>query len=814
MKICYSWESYVSLDKGGKGDITQMKELVKSIADQGHKVYLVCFKPGRIKKIGNANVLKAPVFQKTGKLFKGKGNSKAYQLIRSIIKLNRTHNFDAFHFRSQGLVLEAKKHFPNKPLFYTMVPYYFFTKNKADFNREQKVIRACDKLFVFTEGWKAYYISTYAVPANKIELIGVGVNSLLFKPQAAKSISTGQITLGYFGGIRENYGIEPTIQALSLLNSREKDNYRLLIAGTGTDLYIKKINSLINRLNMKKNVQFLGSLDRTKIPYYLEKCDIAVNLRFNSSRNKSKDFNLSIPIKVVEYMMAGVPVLASRDGGIMELVGKSYPFLVNPHNPEEIAATVKNMVQNGDLSKQVIEDNFIRAMSFSSETIAKKYIIQYESVLKEKSISKKSTGEVEAMKIIRKRVRKAVVKKKTVKTKKTVKRFKRTKRTKRRLLKRKKTVKKSRPKPMTPLRSRIRRLNKQTIMIEPEPAEIGSLLPNKKILHLPVDPAGQMSTQAKTLRKLGVTANFCSYAQNKFRYSSGIASPINKIPASKHGHAMMRFTINAARAYDIFHFHAGQTCTKYHYRDLPYLKKQKKKLVMTYWGSEARRLSIALKYNRFARVKPSLKEAAIVSMLNHITANVDAVIVSDYELYESLKGFCNKIYLVRIAVDHRNIIPYYPLETKKIPLIVHAPSDRYIKGTDNVISAIRRLRAYATFEYVQVENMTNAQALEWIKKADIVIDQVRLGIYATLSIESMLMGKPVVAYIREDLTDKYPEGLPIVSANPLTLESKLYELIQNPSLRYELGVKGRKYAETYHDPERIARQLITIYRSL
>jgi len=424
------------------------------------------------------------------------------------------------------------------------------------------------------------------------------------------------------------------------------------------------------------------------------------------------------------------------------------------------------------------------------------------------------------MKIIRKRAR-AIVNKKTIKTKKVVRKIKRISpkriKTIKKIVSPAKPVKKRKKRTSTemiPLRSRIRRLNKRTILIEPEPAENGLLLPNKKILHLPSDPAGQMSTQASTLRKLGVAANFCTFVQRKYGYANGIVSPIKNVPDSKRGHAMMRFTTNAARAYDIFHFHAGQTCTRYNYRDLPYLKKQKKKLVMTYWGSEARRLSIALKNNSFARVKQILKEKDIVSMLNFITAYTDAVIVSDYELYESLKGFCNKVYLIRIAVDHRNIIPYYPSETKKIPLIVHAPTDRYLKGTDNVISAIKRLRAYATFEYVQVENMTNAQALEWIKKADIVIDQVRLGIYATLSIESMLMGKPVVAYIRDDLIRKYPEGLPIVSANPLTLENKLYELIQSPSLRYELGVKGREYAEINHDPERIARQLITIYRSL
>jgi len=39
-------------------------------------------------------------------------------------------------------------------------------------------------------------------------------------------------------------------------------------------------------------------------------------------------------------------------------------------------------------------------------------------------------------------------------------------------------------------------------------------------------------------------------------------------------------------------------------------------------------------------------------------------------------------------------------------------------------------------------------------------------------------------------------------------------LIENPDLRKELGEKGRKYAEEFHDSKKIAKQLIELYKSI
>ncbi|MFQ6585404.1 hypothetical protein [Priestia megaterium] len=355
--------------------------------------------------------------------------------------------------------------------------------------------------------------------------------------------------------------------------------------------------------------------------------------------------------------------------------------------------------------------------------------------------------------------------------------------------------------------------NLKSLVLEPEITE--NFHPNDlgKIMHLPYNPAGQMSTQAMALRNIGVPTSFCSYATSRYKYPTDIPSPVSKIPINKRENVMIQFAKENAKNFDILHFHGGQTFTGFLNSDLNFLKSNGNKMIMTYWGSEARRLSIAKQKNPYAIVKIQ-DEKLLLQRLKKVSQYIDTVIVPDYEMLEYVYGYFKKIYIIGISVDPLSISPIYPDVAKKKPIIIHAPSDRNIKGTEFINQAIENLKKTTDFEYIIVENMRNAQALELYKKADIIIDQIRMGIYATFAIESMLLGKPVIAYIREDLKEKYPSDLPIISANPITVEETLRELIHNSKLRHELGVKGRLYAEKYHNPERIARQLITVYKDL
>ncbi|SDI21316.1 Glycosyltransferase involved in cell wall bisynthesis [Alteribacillus persepolensis] len=354
---------------------------------------------------------------------------------------------------------------------------------------------------------------------------------------------------------------------------------------------------------------------------------------------------------------------------------------------------------------------------------------------------------------------------------------------------------------------------KRSIVIEPKPA-YGRINPNKlgRILHLPYNAAGQMSSQANALKKIGINASFCDFYGSAYQYPTDIPSPIKNIPKMKREKAMLKFAQHCVSKFDIFHFHFGQTFTGYAYSDLPLLRSKGKKMVMNYWGTQIRRLSIAKQKNPFAIVKQT-NENLIVSRLKTLSKYVDSAIVADHELLEYIDGYFKKIYLIKASVN-QNVHPAYPNVHVKRPLVVHAPTHRGVKGTEFVLEAVHNLKKSFSFDFQLIEGMTNKEALRYYQQADVVIDQLRLGTYGTLAIENMFLGKPVVTYIRDDLQSKYPADLPIVSANPKTIETVLSNLIQNPKLRYRIGVKSRKFAEKYHLPEGIARQLITVYRDL
>lgn len=333
-----------------------------------------------------------------------------------------------------------------------------------------------------------------------------------------------------------------------------------------------------------------------------------------------------------------------------------------------------------------------------------------------------------------------------------------------------------------------------------------------KVLHLPYNPAGQMSSQALALRKAGIEASFCSYSTNVFQYPKDIKSPIAKGNASAQRAAIKAFMESSLQRYDIFHFHGALTFSNsYQYSELPQLADRKK--VMNFWGSEVRRLSIAKLNNPYNRVKFT-NEAAIVSRLKQLSKHFKHVIVPEYEIYEYVKDFFPNIHTVRYVVDHNSIKPVYPDPSNRRPLVIHAPSDPYLKGTEFVLKAVESLKPKIDFDFMLIQKMPHNKAMKVYGQADIIVDQLCIGVYSILSIESMLMGKPVITYIRPDLQQHYPPDLPIVSANPDTIEQTLYELLSNPEKRKELGRSGREYAVKYHAPEVIAKQLIDIYGQL
>ncbi len=167
------------------------------------------------------------------------------------------------------------------------------------------------------------------------------------------------------------------------------------------------------------------------------------------------------------------------------------------------------------------------------------------------------------------------------------------------------------------------------------------------------------------------------------------------------------------------------------------------------------------------------------------------------------------VYRVPKRIDLSKLKPSFPKPSPDVkPLIVHAATDFKIKGTEAVIRAVRKLGDRVRFKLLH--GISRAEALKWIERCDIFLDQFVLGHYGVAAIEAMALGKPVLGYIKESAVEKYP-GLPIVNTTQEEIAYRIKELLREPSLLEELGKRGRGYVEERHDSIKLAKRLIKIY---
>lgn len=150
----------------------------------------------------------------------------------------------------------------------------------------------------------------------------------------------------YIGAITENRGI------IAILDSLSFHNFKLILAGKFENPEIEVICR--NHKNWKK-VDFRGFVDRAGISDILSKSKIGLVTLL-----PIQNYLDSLPIKMFEYMAAGIPVVAS-DFPLWKdiIIENKCGICVNPLKSEEISIAVKNLIENDNSSKKMGESGRI-----------------------------------------------------------------------------------------------------------------------------------------------------------------------------------------------------------------------------------------------------------------------------------------------------------------------------------------------------------------------------------------------------------------------------------------------------------------------
>lgn len=139
--------------------------------------------------------------------------------------------------------------------------------------------------------------------------------------------------------------IDDVVRAMALLPAHIK----FIVFGTGPDEAL--LRQLIDELKVGDRVQLRGQITHDDMPKYLQACDIFI--RPSRSEGMGNSF--------VEAMAAGLPVIATQEGGIADFLFDEHRnkealptgWAVNANNPLDIKHAVEAIVANPEKVSEV-----------------------------------------------------------------------------------------------------------------------------------------------------------------------------------------------------------------------------------------------------------------------------------------------------------------------------------------------------------------------------------------------------------------------------------------------------------------------------
>lgn len=178
-------------------------------------------------------------------------------------------------------------------------------------------------------------------------------------------------------------------------------------------------------------------------------------------------------------------------------------------------------------------------------------------------------------------------------------------------------------------------------------------------------------------------------------------------------------------------------------------------------------------------------------------------------------------------------IPFaYKLELDEGELVLyHAVGNRVertdragvnIKSSHVYLPLVKKLRDEGLrLRLIEPVGIPNRDVRYLQAQADVFLEMLTYGWFGANAREAMMLGKPVICYIRPEWLDsvrkeipEYADELPIVSATPHTVEAVLRRLIADPEERHVIGMRSRAFAIKWHSAEAGGRRFDDIYGRL
>jgi glycosyltransferase involved in cell wall biosynthesis len=250
------------------------------------------------------------------------------------------------------------------------------------------------------------------------------------------------------------------------------------------------------------------------------------------------------------------------------------------------------------------------------------------------------------------------------------------------------------------------------------------------------------------------------------------------------------------------------------YKDFEIIRDKGKKIIYIFTGGHERWYYAAKQDFEMHTMRAPEYSRDFYSTLNHLEQSLS--IVRNVEKYANCTVSLPEQSQLFMRPYYRYNLPCITEEfehssfQRKIPKIIHAPSNPEFKGTKYFLKAISKLKEEnIKFEFELIQGLPHLQALERYQQSDIILNQLGVPGGGKLAIEGMALGKVVLSLMGYGRYDQqYHTDCPVVDVDPDNIYQKLKEIILDHKFRTELAEKGRVYVEKNHSAIKFAGELI------
>lgn len=353
------------------------QEVVRILADNLRRTYPVvvaCAPGGRL--IDELTALEIPVVP-IRHLARYPHPFRDFAALLALLRLIRTLRPAIVHAHSTkaGMLARVAARLARVPVVLFTAHGWAFTSGRSRWKRvllaaiERCLARVTTRIICVSRYDRELALQFRVAPAEKLEVIHNGLDPSLFAGRtpgegSRKRRRSQELVMTFVGRLRSPKDPFTLIRAFSKL-----DRGRLVIVGDGPQR--QNVLELIDELDLAHRVELTG--ERKDVPSLLAASDVFV-LTSNWE---------GLPLTIIEAMLAGLPVVATRVGGVPELIEDGVTgFLVPRQEPEDLADVLRRFVMDENMTSRMGQAGKEKAMrEFSLGQMLSQVQALYERML-------------------------------------------------------------------------------------------------------------------------------------------------------------------------------------------------------------------------------------------------------------------------------------------------------------------------------------------------------------------------------------------------------------------------------------------------